>query len=207
MIRHSQPQTIPGTNSSQTIPLDKEDYGKKILIAVGSKNPTKILPVQDVFLKHFPKAIVKGVSVNSGVSEQPMNIDEMYKGALARAKAALHKVKGSRFGVGIEGGLHKQSFGWFEHSLVVIVNKKDQVGIGASGGLVLPEIIMDHIHKGKNLEEAIDSHFKTNKIGEGIGMFGIFTKGVVTRSEGVKHGVAFALARFLHEDVYNISPK
>ncbi|MCX6731326.1 MAG: DUF84 family protein, partial [Candidatus Roizmanbacteria bacterium] len=74
--------------------------------------------------------------------------------------------------------------------------------VGASGGLVLPEIIMDSIHKGKNLEEAIDAHFKTTKIGEGIGMFGILTKGVVTRSEGVKHGVAFALARFLHEKVY-----
>ena len=34
-------------------------------------------------------------------------------------------------------------------------------------------------------------------------MFGIFTNGVVTRSEGVKHGVAFALARFLHDDIYN----
>lgn len=173
-----------------------------MIVAVGSTNPTKISPVELVFKTHFPKVVIKGVSVLSGVSEQPMSIDEMYLGALNRAQNALKNVKNAEYGVGIEGGLHKHIFGWFEHSIVVIVNREHEVGIGASGGLVLPEIIMDSIHKGKNLEEAIDTHFKTNKIGEGIGMFGIFTKGVVTRSEGVKHGVAFALARFLHNEVY-----
>lgn len=178
-----------------------------MIVAVGSTNPTKINPVRDVFEKHFPGVIVKGVSILSGVSDQPMNIDEMYKGALNRAKNTLKKVNNAHYGVGIEGGLHKHSFGWFEHSIVVIVNRKNQIGIGASGGIVLPEIIMDSIRKGRNLEEAIDIHFKTSKIGEGIGMFGIMTKGVVTRSEGVRHGVAFALARFLHEDIYNASSK
>lgn len=174
-----------------------------MLVAVGSMNPTKINPVREIFSKHFPHVIVKGITVPSDVAEQPMDIDAMYKGALTRAKNAIKEVKGAQYGVGIEGGLHKHSFGWFEHSIVVIINKKGHIGVGASGGLVLPEIIMDSIHKGQNLEEAIDAHFKTNKIGEGIGMFGILTKGVVTRSEGVKHGVAFALARFLHTHIYD----
>ena len=178
-----------------------------MVIAVGSTNPTKINPVIEVFAKHFSNVVVKGISVSSGVAEQPMNIDVMYEGALNRAKNALKKIKRARYGVGIEGGLHKYSFGWFEHSIVVIVDRKNRIGVGTSGGLVLPEIIMNSIHKGKNLEEAIDEHFKTNRIGEGIGMFGIMTKGVVTRSEGVKHGVAFALARFLHEDIYDVSSK
>lgn len=178
-----------------------------MIIAVGSTNPTKIQPVIEIFSHHYKNCKVKGVSVASGIADQPMNIDDMYRGALNRAKKALQKVKDAHYGVGIEGGLHKHSFGWFEHSIVVIINKKNQIGIGASGGLVLPEIIIDSIHKGKNLEEAVDTQFKTKKIGEGIGMFGIFTKGVVTRSEGVRHGVAFALGRFLHEDIYNLSPK
>jgi non-canonical (house-cleaning) NTP pyrophosphatase len=74
--------------------------------------------------------------------------------------------------------------------------------VGSSGGLVLPDKVIKKIQSGKTLEEAVDELFGTEKIGEGIGMFGIFTKGVVTRAEGVKHGVAFALARFLHEKVY-----
>lgn len=126
----------------------------------------------------------------------------MYEGALNRAKAALAKVPQADYGVGIEGGLHQYKHGWFEQSLVVIVNRKHEAGVGSSGGLVLPDTVMKRIQAGKTLEEAVDELFGTNKIGQGIGMFGIFTKGVVTRAEGVKHGVAFALARFLHEDVY-----
>jgi non-canonical (house-cleaning) NTP pyrophosphatase len=61
---------------------------------------------------------------------------------------------------------------------------------------------MKHIHAGKNLEEAMEILFKIKKSGEKLGMYGIFTKGVVTRAEGIKQGVAFAIARFLHEDLY-----
>jgi len=173
-----------------------------ITVAVGSTNKTKVDPVREVFAHHFKEVKVVGVAVPSGVSEQPITDDEMFKGALTRAKRALKKVKHADFGVGIEGGLHKYSYGWFERSLIVIVDKKGDVGIGASGGLALPEKVMAHIHAGKNLEQAIDTIFGTKKIGEGIGMFGIMTKGVVTRAAGVKHGVAFAIARFLHEDIY-----
>ncbi len=173
-----------------------------MIVAVGSTNPTKIDPVRSVFQHHFGEVEVIGVPVSSGVSEQPMSEDETYQGALNRAKAALEKIPEATYGVGIEGGLRKTSFGWYENSIVVIVDRKGTIGIGASGGLVLPNKIMDKIHNGKNLEEAVDEVFGTKKIGQGIGMFGIMTKEVVTRTEGVRHGVAFALSRFLHATVY-----
>ena len=173
-----------------------------MIVAVGSTNPTKIRPVKAVFSKHFKIVVVKGVSVDSGVDDQPMTDNAMYKGALNRAKTALKKVKGATYGVGIEGGLHKYSYGWFERSLIVIVNNKGDVGIGSSGGLALPDRIIKKIHAGKTLEEAADELFGTKKVGESIGMFGLMTNKVVTRSSGVAHGVAFALARFLHADLY-----
>ncbi len=173
-----------------------------MIVAVGSLNPTKIDPVSEIFSHHFKNVKIKGVSVPSGVADQPLRDDEMYEGALNRATQALKKVKGAKYGVGIEGGLHQHSYGWLERSLVVIVDKKGAVGVGASGGLVLPDIVIEKIQQGQNLEQAIDELFGTHKIGQGIGMFGIFTKGVVTRTEGVKHGVAFALVRFLHESLY-----
>lgn len=174
-----------------------------MLVTVGSTNPTKITPVTEIFQHHFPEVRVVGVAVTSGVSDQPKNDDEMYQGALNRANAALKQVEEADYGVGIEGGLHKYSYGWLERSLIVIVDKKGQIGVGASGGLVLPPAVMQKVLKeNKNLEEAMDELFGTTKIGEGIGMFGLLTKEVVTRSEGVRHGVAFALARFLHPDLY-----
>jgi inosine/xanthosine triphosphatase len=177
-----------------------------MLIAVGSTNPTKIAPVEEIFRYHFgvdgAHIQVKGVTVNSGVGEQPMSDDEMFRGAMNRAKAALKKVKNAEYGVGIEGGLHRYGYGWFERSTVVILNREGKFGVGSSGGLALPDSIMEKIHDGKNLEEAVDEIFGTSQVGEGIGMFGLMTRGAVTRAEGVKHGVAFALARFLHEGLY-----
>lgn len=173
-----------------------------MIVAVGSTNFTKIGPVRNIFSKHFQDIEVVGVKVKSGVPEQPMDNNQMYLGALTRAKLALKRVKGADFGVGIEGGLQEHSYGWFESSIVVIVNKKGDIGIGASGGLILPKKIMEKIHSGKNLEQAVDELFGTTKIGEGIGMFGVMTKEVVTRATGVEHGVAFALSRFLHPQLY-----
>ncbi len=173
-----------------------------MIVAVGSKNKTKLKPVEEVFSFHFSKVIVKGVNVTSRVKEQPMRDDEMYQGALNRAKQALEEVKQATYGVGIEGGLHKYSYGWFERSLVVIIDQKGNVGVGSSGGLLLPNKVITRIKKGETLEQAVDFLFGTKEIGEGIGMFGIFTKGLVTRAEGVKHGVAFALARFVHANLY-----
>lgn len=172
-------------------------------IAVGSTNKTKIDPVREVFSKHWKNVEVKGVKVDSGVDDQPLTDEEMYQGALNRAQKALNKIRDSDYGVGIEGGLHQRSYGWFEHSIVVIVDRRGKVGVGASGGLVLPDKVIARIHQGENLEEAIDHLFGTKKIGEGIGMFGIMTRGVVTRTSGVAHGVAFALAPFLHPIVYS----
>lgn len=171
-------------------------------VAVGSTNPTKIDPVKEIFSHHFKHVEVKGVSVSSGVSDQPKSNTEAFQGAYNRAKAALEKIPDADYGVGIEGGLHEHTFGWFENSLVVIMNRAGEYGVGASGGLALPDKVMKQIHEGKNLEEAVDNLFGTTKVGEGIGMFGVMTKGVVTRSSGVSHGVAFALARFLHKDLY-----
>lgn len=173
-----------------------------MIVAVGSTNPTKIKPVKDVFSYYFGDVEITGVSVPSGVAEQPLGDDEMYKGALTRARGALHAVPGAQFGVGIEGGVRKAGYGWFESSLVVVMDREGKTGVGSSGGLVLPERVMEKIRKGKTLEQAIDELFGTNNIGEGMGMFGVLTKGLVTRTEGVKHGVAFALARFLHDWLY-----
>lgn len=174
-----------------------------LAVAVGSTNPTKIEPVRTVFSHHFGSVKIIPVAVESGVSEQPMSDEETYRGAHTRAIEALKKTPEASYGVGIEGGLQKRSYGWFEQSMVVIVNQAHQVGIGSSGGLVLPARVTDLIHGGKTLEEAIDLLFGTTNVGKGVGMFGLMTKGVVTRASGVEHGVAFALARFLHPQIYD----
>ncbi len=173
-----------------------------MIVAVGSTNPTKIKPVKKIFSKHFDDVKVVGVQVESGVRDQPLNLDEVFKGALNRAKKALDEVKNADFGVGIEAGTHKHNFGWLESSLVVIVNEEGKIGIGSASGIVLPREIVEDLEKGKTIDDSIERVFGIKKIGRGVGMFGLLSKGVVTRSEAVEHGVAFALARFFHENLY-----
>lgn len=173
-----------------------------MIVAVGSTNPTKVDPVKEVFSKHFKGVKVIGVQVPSGVREQPLSDDETYEGALNRARAALKATKGAEYGVGVEGGLHENSYGWLERAIVVIVNKKGDIGIGASGGVVLSGKVMDGIHAGKTMGDVIDEIFETKNIGQGKGMFGLLTNDTVTRAEAMKHGIAFALGRFLHPKIY-----
>lgn len=173
-----------------------------MIIAVGSTNSTKIRPAKKIFAKYFKDVVVVGVDVPSGVSDQPLTEEEIYEGALNRAKRSLEKVEGAEYGVGIEGGIMEHSKGHYEKAAIVIVDKKGRIGIGMSPGLFLPEKVINHIKSGKNLTEAIDTLFGTKNIGKGIGAYGVFTKGVVTRAKGMEHGIAFALSRFLHKDLF-----
>lgn len=174
-----------------------------MIVAVGSLNPTKIRAVRMVFRTLFSSVTVKGVAVDSGVSAQPMTDEETYAGAVNRAKRALAICPTATYGVGIEGGIEVRTYGWFERSLVVIVDKHGSIGVGTSGGLALPGRVVQLIQEGKNLEEAIDLLFDTHKIGRGIGMFGVMTKSFVTRSIGVSHGVAFAFSRFRYNQMWD----
>lgn len=62
---------------------------KKIIVA--SKNPVKVHAVEQAFGKMFPDEIfeIEGVSVLSGVSEQPLSNEETYTGAMNRVMQVM----------------------------------------------------------------------------------------------------------------------
>ncbi len=173
-----------------------------MIVAIGSKNPTKIRPVRKIFKKYFKDISIESYEVSSGVSDQPLSEDEIYEGALNRAKEVLKKAPDAEYGVGIEGGIVENSFGINEKSIVVIADRKGNIGVGISAALFLPRKVTRHIDEGKNLTQAIDSVFGTKDVGKGIGAYGTFTKGVVTRASGMEHAIAFALSRFLHKELF-----
>ena len=126
----------------------------------------------------------------------------MYRGALNRAKKVLKKFRDADYGVGIEGGIVRSVFGHNEKTVIVVMNRDGKIGVGVSPALILPKNIIKHINNGKNLTQAIDHEFGTKDIGKGIGAYGVFTKGFVTRARGMEQAIAFALSRFLHEDLF-----
>lgn len=70
--------------------------GKRIYVA--SLNRNKIQAVQEVFPYHQ----VKGIACKSGVTEQPLSLEEIIEGAIFRAKSVFGDCE---YSVGIEDGI------------------------------------------------------------------------------------------------------
>ena len=96
----------------------------KLNVIVGSKNPTKIKAVSEAFKRVFKKnnVVVSGVSVPSGVSDQPMGSNETKTGAENRLKNL--KTHLADFYVGIEGGCGFEEKILYAFAWVVVKTKK-----------------------------------------------------------------------------------
>ena len=83
-------------------------------ILVASANPAKIRAVEQCFQVNFPEQAiaVRGISVPSGVAEQPLSSEETYAGAKNRLMA-LKQQGAADFYVAIEAGLDgEMTFAW-----------------------------------------------------------------------------------------------
>lgn len=200
-------------------------------IAVGSTNPTKINAARIAFEKVFPQETIEviGVTVDSGIPNQPMNHQQTIQGAINRAKAALEKTQAD-FGVGEEGGMQRFDFTtrvlyspstilaevspspkgraqgkeklWFETGWCCVVDNKGTVGIGSSIHMEVPPRLMKHIHEGKELGVATDIAFKVIDAGKKMGFFGLMTNGHIDRTIAYADGIITALSRFLHPQLF-----
>lgn len=114
-----------------------------IEIAVGSQNPTKLKAVKLAFRECLktPKK-VNGYTVRSGVSDQPMDDEEMRQGARNRAHGAAYQAPDARFAVGMEGGIRVQGNDWFNLGWVCMIDTDS----GSSGfGLTAAHRIPDRV--------------------------------------------------------------
>lgn len=173
-------------------------------IAVGSKNPVKVDSARLAFEALWPDAEfeVVGVKASSGVSDQPMSDEESVKGARARAQQSL-EVASADFGVGIEGGLHRHGDTWLDCGWVVVRAHDGAEGMGSTLRMHVPDKVMEMIHAGKELGDAMDHFFSRKNSKQAEGHFGLFTKNAVTRTSAYRDGVVSALARFVQTDLYN----
>lgn len=79
-----------------------------VVFAVGTLNEGKLASVRAALAGWDQDGInvtYKGVSVPSGVADQPIGIDETVRGAENRAKAAYYEVEDATVGIGIESGV------------------------------------------------------------------------------------------------------
>ncbi len=171
----------------------------KIKILVGSKNPTKINAVFLAFEKVFKVPVdVVGISVSSGVSDQPMSCAETKNGAKNRVKQL--KENNADFYVGIEGGCSYEGKNLFAFAWVVVVSEK-KTGYGKTSLFQLPKEIQNLIEQGVELGVADDLVFKRKNSKKKDGAVGILTRGLVDRSKYYKEAVIMSLVPFINKSL------
>lgn len=174
---------------------------KKVIIA--SKNPVKIEAVKQGFEKMFPGETFEfmGISVPSGVKDQPFNSEETLKGATNRADNALNEIENADFCAGIEGGIEPigeemEAFAW------VVIRSSKKYGKSRTGTFFLPKEVVKLIKKGKELGEADDIVFKRNNSKQQNGAVGILTGNVIDRTKYYSEAVVLALIPFKNTELY-----
>ena len=169
----------------------------KLTVLVGSKNPTKTNAVFSAFKEVFKVPVkVVGLSVSSGVPDQPMSCVETKKGAKNREKQLKKNV--ADFYVGIEGGCSYEDNNLFAFAWAITVSK-EKTGCGKTSLFQLPKEIQKLIEQGVELGEADDLVFNRKNSKQKDGAVGILTGGLVDRSKYYKEAVVMSLIPFINK--------
>lgn len=173
-------------------------------VIVASTNPVKIEATRLGFTKMFPddEFEFEGISVPSGVSDQPMTEEETLRGAKNRAENAKKEKPDSDYWVGIEGGLEEingemETFAW-----MYMISKSGQIGKGRTGSFFLPEKVAKLVREGEELGIADDKVFGRTNSKQSNGSVGILTHDVITRTSYYEPALVFTLIPFKNPDLY-----
>lgn len=172
-------------------------------IAAGSTNPVKIAAVRAATARAFPAAQVVGLSVDSGVPDQPWGDAETRRGALNRARAVL-AATGADLGVGLEGGMLETEMGLMTCAWCVIVDPDGRMGVGGGVHMLVPPSVARALRAGGELGPAMDQLTGRHNTKQAQGAVGILTGGLSDRQSAYQQLVAMALAPFVQAKYYPV---
>lgn len=176
-----------------------------LILAVGSTNAPKVQAVQEVLKDyHFlANARIVPVGVQSGVSNQPLSLEETILGAKNRAAKSFQECEGCHLSFGIESGLMQATgsqTGFLNVCVCSIYNGKNH-HIGLSTGFEVPLPILKLVlGKKMDLNQACYHAGITQKeqVGAEEGLIGILTNGRVGRQQYSKECIVTALVQLEH---------
>lgn len=191
-----------------------------MIIFVGSTNPVKINAVKQVFSIIFPKKniTVNSLDISSEVSNQPIELNNVVKGAVKRAQNAMNKAKKifptyfenedeDIFSIGIEAGLVSIPFtisGYLDYQFCAIIDKTGKSSIGSNSGWEYPGEVINSIINNRDLEIAdiMTKISGDNEIKYRGGAIGYYSKGYLKREELTRQGIFMALIPWINQDEY-----
>jgi inosine/xanthosine triphosphatase len=174
-------------------------------VVVGSKNPIKLASSEQAFSTYFPNETIEylAAETESGVSEQPMSVEETIRGAVNRAMNACRP--GTDFSVGIEGGLSLYDIDGQEHGIEIswacVYDCRTGVHeLASSAGFPIFPQILDQIKAGKALSEAMHDEYGFVNLGQRNGYIGWLSNDVITRQSSNFEAVLLALSSLCKEE-------
>ena len=173
-----------------------------IKVLVASQNPVKINAAKEglaALLNEEPE--MKGVSVESGVSDQPMSDQETFRGAVNRVKNAKVQFPGYDFYIGVEGGVENSASGLMAFAWIVI-NSDEKYGQARTAGFFLPPKVAELVYEGMELGHADDLVFSKSNSKQQNGAVGLLTNNVITRETLYLPAIQMAFIPFLNPELY-----
>lgn len=123
-----------------------------INIGVGTTSKKKIQYLKTVLNKLKIEAKIFLIKAKSGVSEQPLTLDETKRGSINRATFALSQTPNADFGIGIEmGGAFNEENKSETFCWVSIKDKKGRIFSAQSFSLLQPKYYSEILKRGEVL--------------------------------------------------------
>lgn len=151
-------------------------------IIIGSKNPTKIKAVENIFLN----TEIISLDVPSQVSVQPFSDEETMNGAINRAKQCASY---DAVGIGLEGGVMHIDDKLYLCNWGALATSEGKVYVASGARIPLPNEIDVQLKAGFELGDLMDIYSEKQGVRNKEGAVGIFTKEFVTRHEMFAHVV------------------
>ncbi|WP_017730350.1 inosine/xanthosine triphosphatase [Nafulsella turpanensis] len=198
------PEPSGGADKGMEVVKQEAKRGNHVVVA--SRNPAKIKAAELGFSRMFPdqEFVFDGISVASGVADQPMTDDETFMGALHRALTAQQEQPEADYWIGLEGGLQEEGDDFYAFAWIVLIGPKGMQGKSRTGTFVLPLEVAELVRDGKELGEADDIIFGKTNSKLSSGAIGILTHGLIDRAEYYAGAVAMALIPFKNPELYAV---
>ncbi|WP_313235246.1 DUF84 family protein [Sporosarcina ureae] len=161
---------------------------------LGSENQAKkraVLRIVDCFLDN---STVTSTSVPSGVSAQPMSVEETRQGAINRSIAAAKDA----IGIGLEGGVHMIGDTMYLCNWGALTTPEGKTFTAAGAQIPLPEELADEIRQGIELGDAVDAYFKKQNVRMSEGAMGMLTAQLVPRDALFEHIMQLLIGQLLY---------
>ena len=178
-------------------------------LVIASTNPVKVQSAKHGFSQMFPAETItaEGISVPSGVSDQPMTDEETLRGALNRATNARAAHPTADYWVGIEGGCEEKHGELWTFAWVVVISSdslprwRGWVGEGVAGkartgAFMLPQEVATLVRSCVELGIADDQVFGRSNSKQTNGAVGLLTADLIDRQRYYEHAVVLALIPF-----------